>query len=87
MSHLLANGFSGMVFDHLQDCIHPEDLTSGFLQLFQLSFHIAYGHIPPQISCVFRATCFLAMTQPSSGIRPITMGEALYQLTSHTLCM
>jgi phosphotransferase system IIA component len=30
--------------------------------------------------------CLLTMTKPSNVIHPITMGEALYQLTSHILC-
>ncbi len=34
MSHLSTSGPCGMVFEHLQDCFHLEDLASGFLQLF-----------------------------------------------------
>jgi hypothetical protein len=30
---------------------------------------------------------FLAMTKLSSGVGPISMGEALYQFISHTLCL
>jgi hypothetical protein len=52
MSHLLANGFTGMAFEHFQDYFHLEDLVSGFPQLFQLCFHITQGHIPPQIARV-----------------------------------
>jgi hypothetical protein len=40
MLHLLINDPSGMVFEHLWECFHPEDSTSGFLQLFQLYSHI-----------------------------------------------
>jgi hypothetical protein len=36
MSHLLASGFSRMVFEYLCDCFHPKDSTNGFPQLFQL---------------------------------------------------
>jgi hypothetical protein len=46
MPHMLANGPSRMVFEHLWDRFHPKDLTSGFPQLFQLCFHIVKGHIP-----------------------------------------
>jgi len=31
MSHLSINGLSRMVFEHLWDCFHLEDLASGFL--------------------------------------------------------
>ncbi len=41
MSHLLASGLFGMVFEHLWDCFQPENSTSGFPQLFQLCSHIA----------------------------------------------
>jgi hypothetical protein len=34
MPHMLANGLFKIVFEHFQDSFHPEDLTSGFLQLF-----------------------------------------------------
>jgi hypothetical protein len=30
MPHLLANGPSKMVFEHLRDCFHPKDLANGF---------------------------------------------------------
>jgi hypothetical protein len=47
MPHLLANGHFGMVYEHLYNYFHPKDSTSGFLQLFQLCYHIIKGHIPP----------------------------------------
>jgi hypothetical protein len=56
--------------------------VSGFLQLFQLCFHIAQGHIPPQITHVLRMARLLAMTKISSGVSSIVMGEALYQFTN-----
>ncbi len=33
------------------------------------------------------ASCFLAMVKPSNKIQPFILGEALYFLTSHTLCV
>jgi len=36
---------------------------------------------------VLGANHLLAMTKPSGGVRPIIVGEALYQLTSHALCL
>jgi hypothetical protein len=47
MPHLSASGLSRMVFEHLWDYFHLEDLVSGFPRLFQLCFHIAQGQIPP----------------------------------------
>jgi hypothetical protein len=52
---------------------------SGFLQLFQLCFHIAQGHIPPQIAHVFGVVRLLVRTKPSGGVHPIAMGETLYR--------
>jgi hypothetical protein len=45
MSHLLASGHFGMVFEHLQDSFDPKDSTSGFIQLHQLHSHVATRHI------------------------------------------
>jgi hypothetical protein len=78
MSYLSPSGPFGMVSKHLRDCFHLEDLVGGFLQLFQLCFHIAQGHISPQIAHVLGAACLLAMTKPSGGVHPIAMGETLY---------
>jgi hypothetical protein len=47
MPHQSISGPSRMVFEHLQDCFHLEDSTSGFFQLFQLCSHITKDHIPP----------------------------------------
>jgi hypothetical protein len=51
---------------------------NGFFQLFQLCFHIAQGHIPPQIAWVLGLARLLAMTKPLGGINLIAMGETLY---------
>jgi hypothetical protein len=76
MLHLLANGLSRMVFEHLWDSFHFEDSGSGFFQLFQLCFHIAN---------ILGATCLLAMTKPLSGVCSIKVEESLCQLTSYAL--
>jgi hypothetical protein len=57
-----------------------------FFQLFQFCSHITHDHIPSQIAHVLGVARFLAMTKPSNGIHPITVGEALYRLTNCTLC-
>jgi len=64
MLHLSISGLFGMIFEHLRNCFQPKDLASGFLQLFQLCFHITQGHIPPQLTCVLRAAYLLTMTKP-----------------------
>jgi hypothetical protein len=86
MPHLLASGHYGMVFEHLQDFFNLEDLASGFLQLFQLCFHIVKGHIPLQIAHDFGAACLLT-TKPLSGVHPIAVGGALYRFISRDLCI
>jgi hypothetical protein len=87
MPHLSTSGLCGVFFEHLWKCFHVEDLTNGFPQSFQLCFHIAHGHIPPQIACVLGVACFLTMTKHSSEVHPIIVGETLYQLISHILCL
>ncbi len=66
MPHLLASGPFEMVFEHLRDCFHLKNSTSGFPQLFQLCFYIAKGHIPPQIAFALGITHFLVMTKPDA---------------------
>jgi hypothetical protein len=87
MVHLLASGFFGMIFEHFRNYFHLEDSTSGFSQLFQLCFHIAQGHISPQIAHVFGTARLLARTKPLGGVHPIAMGETLYRFTSCALCL
>jgi hypothetical protein len=86
MSHLSASGIFGMVFEHLRDCFHPEDSTSGFLQLFKLCSHIVKSQIPLQIASVLCTAHLLTMTKPSGKVCPIIVGQAMYQLISRTLC-
>jgi hypothetical protein len=87
MSHLSSNGPSRMVFEHFWDCYHPKDSTTGFPLLFQPCSHIAQGHIPPQIACVFWTAYLLAVTKLSGGIHLIVVGETLYRFTSRVLCL
>jgi hypothetical protein len=87
MPNLFASGLFSMVIEHLQKKIHPKDFVNGFPQLFQLCFHILQGHIPHRIAHVFGTAYLLTMTKPSHGVCPIVMGEVLYQLTNHTLCL
>jgi hypothetical protein len=75
MSHLSTSAPFGIIFEHLVNYFHPEDFASGFPQLFQLCFHIAQGHIPPQIACVFGVAHLLTMAKPSGGICSIAVGK------------
>jgi hypothetical protein len=45
MFHMLTHGPSSMVFKHLQDSFDHEDSRSGFIQLHQSCFLVAFGHI------------------------------------------
>jgi hypothetical protein len=57
-----------MVFD-------PKDFANNFLQLHQLSSHVAMGHSPRSIIHVLGAIRLLALAKHSGGIKVITMGE------------
>jgi hypothetical protein len=87
MPQLSTSGPSKMVFEQFLDCFHIKDLMNGLPQLFQLCSHIVKGHIPPQIALVFGTTNLLAMTKFLGGVHLITIGETLYQLISHALCL
>ncbi len=43
-SHLSIGGPFGMVFDNLEDVFDPKGFTNDFIQLHQLSSHVAMGH-------------------------------------------
>jgi hypothetical protein len=87
MLQLSTNSFFGMVFEHLWDCFHPKDFTSGFPQLFQLCYHIMQGHIPCWIAHILGVVCLLTIIKPLSGVRPIVVKETLYWFTSRILCL
>jgi len=46
ISHLLVGGLLNMVFEHFQDSFDLEDSTNNFIQLYQLSSHVAISYIP-----------------------------------------
>jgi hypothetical protein len=75
MLHLSISGLFGMIFEHLQNCFHPKDSVNGFLQLFQVCFHITQGHNPPQITHVLGMACLLTMVKPLGAVRPIGVGK------------
>ncbi|KAL2644378.1 hypothetical protein R1flu_011965 [Riccia fluitans] len=82
---LSSGGPLGMVFELFRDCFTPEDPTSGFNLLFELCTHIAQGRVSSSMAYLLGASCLLALEKPSSGVRPIVVGEVLYQLVARTL--
>jgi hypothetical protein len=87
MPIFFVNGIFGMVFEHLQDCFHPNESVINFSQLFQFCYHITQGHIPCQIAYILGAPHFLAMTKLLGGVRPLVVRETLYQFTSHVFML
>jgi hypothetical protein len=86
MLHLLANGYYGMVFEHLQDYFHLEDLANDYLNCFNfiLISHRVTFHFELH---VFRVAHLLAMTKPLNRVCPIIVGETLYQFRSCSLSL
>ncbi|KAL2635507.1 hypothetical protein R1flu_006986 [Riccia fluitans] len=64
---LSSGGPSAMVFELLQDCFTPEDLTSGFDLLFQLCSHIACGHLSSPVARILGVSRLLALEKDSGG--------------------
>ncbi|KAL2653713.1 hypothetical protein R1flu_021841 [Riccia fluitans] len=82
---LSSGGPSGMVFELLRDCFTHEDPASGFDLLFELCTRIAQGQVSPSIAYLLGASRLLSLEKPSGGVRPIVVGEVLYQLVACTL--
>ncbi|KAL2649955.1 hypothetical protein R1flu_018083 [Riccia fluitans] len=74
-----------MVFELLRDCFTLEDPASGFDLLFDLCTHIAQGRVSPSMAYLLGASRLLALEKPSGDVRPIAVGEVLYQLVARTL--
>ncbi|KAL2653717.1 hypothetical protein R1flu_021845 [Riccia fluitans] len=76
-----------MVFELLRDCFIPKDSTSGFDLLFQLCTHVAQGHLSLATARLLGASRLLAIEKDSCGVRPISVGEALYRLVARSLSL
>ncbi len=63
-----------MVFEHLWDVFDLEDSTNDFIQLHQLSSHVAMGHFLGSIVHVLNVVRIWALVKPSGGIGPIVVG-------------
>jgi hypothetical protein len=74
MSYSFVRVFFGMVFEHLWDAFHLEHSVTNFIQLHQLSSHVAMGHFPGSIVCILDAIRIWALAKPSGGIKAIVMG-------------
>jgi hypothetical protein len=70
-----------MIFEHLRNIFDPKDLVSDFSQLFPVCSYVVTGCILGNIIKALGATRLLALAKPSSGIRPITIGE--YSVQPH----
>jgi len=47
--------------------------------------HIAHGHVPPSISSLLVALQLMALEKQAGGVKPIVIGEVIYQLVVRTL--
>jgi hypothetical protein len=73
-------------FKHLWDLFDPKDFATDFFQLFLVYFYVVVKCILKNIAKALGAKRLLALAKLSSGIRPIIVGEILYQLMNMTLC-
>jgi hypothetical protein len=87
MFHLSAREHFGMIFEHLWDVFDLKKSPNNFIQLHHLNSHVAMDCFPRSIVFIFGATKFLTLAKPLGGIKPITMGEVLYQLVNKALCL
>jgi hypothetical protein len=59
--HIFLPGPLSMVYEFLKYYFVPYDYVSGFDLFFKVCGHIALGHIPPSVSCLFFAFRFLTL--------------------------
>ncbi len=75
-----------MIFEYLRNVFDLKDYISNFIQLLQLSSHIATRLFPKFIVRVFNYVRLLALAKPLGGIKPIAMGKVFYWSINITLC-
>ncbi len=66
VTHLLAGGPFGMVFEHFRYSFDLENSMSGFIQLHQLCSHVATIRISRSMVRVLRANWHWALAKPSN---------------------
>jgi hypothetical protein len=69
------SGLSGMVFEHLRDYFHLEDLMVDFFSCFNFLSYRSRSQSISNYTCVFGTACLLTISKPSSGVCPIAMGK------------
>jgi len=62
-----------------------DDYVSGFDIFLKICEHIACGHVPPLISCLFVASWLLALEKQTKGVWPIVIRKVIYRLIAYTL--
>jgi len=56
----LFGGLLGMVYE-FWNCFVLDEFVSGFDFFFEICGHIAHGHVPPILSCLFIASRLLVL--------------------------
>jgi len=85
--HLSSNNPSGMVYELLRDYFVPNDSTNGFDLFLKICKHITCGHVPSLISHLLITSWLITLEKQIENIQPITIGEVIYQLVTHTLAI
>jgi hypothetical protein len=49
--------------------------------------HITHGHVLPSISFLLVALQLMALEKQAGGVKPIAIGEVIYQLLARTLAI
>jgi len=85
--HFSSGGPLGMVYELLQNYFVPNYFTNGFNFIFEVCGHIAQGHVPFLLSCLFTTSQFLTSKKKSKNRPPIVTGEVTNRLVTHTLAI
>jgi hypothetical protein len=73
--HLSSSGLFGMVYEHLLICFIPENSSSWFSKLFQVTVVVTRKDIPRSMAIMLGANRLLPMAKDISGFRLIAVGE------------
>ncbi len=76
---------SGMVYEFLRYYFVFDNYVNDFDLFFEICEHIAHDHVLPLVSCLFVTSRLLTLKKQIKSIRPIAIGEVIYQLVTHTL--
>jgi hypothetical protein len=70
-----SDGLSSMVYELLWDCFVPNDFANGFELFFEVCEHIAWGHVPASILCLYSTFQLLTLEKQSKSTCPIIINE------------